>query len=436
MFKYSVEAPTSESQLIRKCLLEGTRLDGRKLGDFRRVKLTLDRIGATQSNAEVQIVGNNLLQGIAPEGIMEGGSRALCVVKGQVVAPFIDRPGEGFLNFSVDTTQLSPLCKVSDVELTRLLERSIKDSDAIDCESLCLISGEQVWAITCAVKLLDSGGGNIIDVCIMAAMAALRAFRKPEVSIETVGMGIVTERPVMRTIFDSNHADVSYPLPLHHTVVPITVGFFKINESLLNHENPDTHFQSAVRKSGGLLFPDSLSSSSSSSGGSSGGAGSGAGQPNSGLAVVVDPSMEEMRAMDGYITFCINAHMEICSIYKPGFVAVPHTVIMSCIKFISTQINNLHQQLSLQVSLLDEADIVKKNQKTDALRQYNYMKSLVEQSNSNSNSNSNTRNISHVVPGVHMGVDAMDESSSGNKAISRDDPMLAWDNLHQPAESL
>ena len=123
MFKYSIEAPSSESVLIRKCLLEGTRLDGRKLGDFREVKLTLNRVGAMQSVAEVQIAE----------------SRAICSVKGQIMAPFIDRPSEGVLNFSVETTQLSPLCKITDVELSRILERSIKDSDALDLEMMMMM---------------------------------------------------------------------------------------------------------------------------------------------------------------------------------------------------------------------------------------------------------------------------------------------------------
>ncbi len=57
----------------------------------------------------------------------------------------------------------------------------MRDSDALDLESLCLVSGERVWAIACDVALLDGSGGACIDVCLLAAMAALRAFRKPEV---------------------------------------------------------------------------------------------------------------------------------------------------------------------------------------------------------------------------------------------------------------
>lgn len=55
----------------------------------------------------------------------------------------------------------------------------------IDTESLCLAAGpglSKVWCISCDVTVLDSSGGNVCDVTSVAAMAALRAYRKPEVS--------------------------------------------------------------------------------------------------------------------------------------------------------------------------------------------------------------------------------------------------------------
>jgi exosome complex RNA-binding protein Rrp42 (RNase PH superfamily) len=53
--------------------------------------------------------------------------------------------------------------------LCRLLERSIRESDAIDTESLCIISGEKVWCIRCDVRVLDYGG-NLPDACSLAVV--------------------------------------------------------------------------------------------------------------------------------------------------------------------------------------------------------------------------------------------------------------------------
>lgn len=53
---------------------------------------------------------------------------------------------------------------ISKIELNRLLDRSIKESDAIDTESLCIISGEKVWLICCDVRVLDYSGVYIVCV--------------------------------------------------------------------------------------------------------------------------------------------------------------------------------------------------------------------------------------------------------------------------------
>jgi exosome complex component RRP45 len=50
-----------------------------------------------------------------------------------------------------------------------MLERSIRDSEALDTESLCIIAGEKVWSIICDVKILNYDG-NVIDACNLAAV--------------------------------------------------------------------------------------------------------------------------------------------------------------------------------------------------------------------------------------------------------------------------
>jgi exosome complex RNA-binding protein Rrp42 (RNase PH superfamily) len=75
---------------------------------------------------------------------------------------------------------------VSQVQLSRLLDRSIRESDSIDTESLCIVSGEKVWLISCDVRVIDYSGGNVVDAALFAAMSAFKAFRKPEVSIVSV----------------------------------------------------------------------------------------------------------------------------------------------------------------------------------------------------------------------------------------------------------
>lgn len=86
---------------------------------------------------------------------------------------------------------LSPMCaegvepgKPSDalVEASRLVERGLKHSRAVDLESLCVIAGRKVWNVRVDITVLDACG-NIVDAASIAAVAALADFRRPEVTV-------------------------------------------------------------------------------------------------------------------------------------------------------------------------------------------------------------------------------------------------------------
>ncbi len=63
-----------------------------------------------------------------------------------------------------------------------MIERSLRDSRAIDTEALCIRAGEKVWAVQIDVHVLDDGG-NLIDAASIATVSALLHFRRPDVSI-------------------------------------------------------------------------------------------------------------------------------------------------------------------------------------------------------------------------------------------------------------
>ena len=68
------------------------------------------------------------------------------------------------------------------VEVSRIIERSLRDSMALDIESLVILSGLKVWHVKCDVHVLDHDG-NLMDACSLAALAALTVFRRPDVSM-------------------------------------------------------------------------------------------------------------------------------------------------------------------------------------------------------------------------------------------------------------
>lgn len=67
-----------------------------------------------------------------------------------------------------------------EVVLTRLLEKAIRRSEAVDRESLCVVAGQKVWHIRLHLHFLSSDG-NMIDAACVAGMTALRHFKRPEV---------------------------------------------------------------------------------------------------------------------------------------------------------------------------------------------------------------------------------------------------------------
>jgi exosome complex RNA-binding protein Rrp42 (RNase PH superfamily) len=81
--------------------------------------------------------------------------------------------------------------------ITRLLEKSIRRTEAVDREALCIVAGEkvsriatarvdgidpQVWQLRLTLHFL-ADEGNLLDCAALAAMTALRHFRKPEVEV-------------------------------------------------------------------------------------------------------------------------------------------------------------------------------------------------------------------------------------------------------------
>lgn len=68
-------------------------------------------------------------------------------------------------------------------ELTKLLEKIVVGSKALDTESLCILTGKFVWQMTvdCIIVRDD---GNMFDAALNGVMAALMDMRKPLVDVK------------------------------------------------------------------------------------------------------------------------------------------------------------------------------------------------------------------------------------------------------------
>ncbi|MBA0581994.1 hypothetical protein Goarm_021281 [Gossypium armourianum] len=117
-----------------------------------------------------------------------GQTRVMGIVTAKFVQPYRDRPNEGTLaiypEFSpmADPSFEAGRSGESAVELGRIIDRGLRESRAVDTESLCIVAGKLVWAIRIDILILDNGG-NLVDAANIAALAALMTFRRPECSL-------------------------------------------------------------------------------------------------------------------------------------------------------------------------------------------------------------------------------------------------------------
>jgi exosome complex component RRP45 len=233
----------NERDFIKQALKGGHRVDGRRPLESRTIQLSFGR-AERKSSAEVQL----------------GRTRVMAVVTAEIVPPFPDRQTDGFFQLSVELSPMaSPAFEAGRpseeaIELTRIVERGIKDSKALDTEALCIIAGEKVWSLRCSIHALDHGG-NLIDAAGLAAIAALQHFRLP--AVEVSGKEV--------SVFTSLERE-PFPLSLHHIPICVTFGFF----------NQDT------------------------------------------MTYIVDPTEREELVVDGRMTFSLNSHRELCAVHKIG----------------------------------------------------------------------------------------------------------------------
>ncbi|XP_063679441.1 exosome complex component RRP45-like [Bolinopsis microptera] len=195
------EVPLSlnSREFLSSVLKEGLRPDAREGYDYRDIKISF---GPQWGHAEVLL----------------GRTRVLARVSTAVATPAPSRPNEGALFFNVHLSPLSS-SKFSGARsdfstvVTRLLERTIKETRVIDTECLCIVAGEKVLNLRVDITLLDFAG-NVIDASCIAAMTALSHFRRPDF--------IVNGDEI--TVFSDKDRD-PIPLSVLHVPITCTIGF-------------------------------------------------------------------------------------------------------------------------------------------------------------------------------------------------------------------
>lgn len=228
------------------------RPDGRSLTNARKTTITFEDVWGV---ARVTV----------------GNTQVITTITSEIIEPSPDRGSEGVLRFNVEFPPMaSPFFQANHktsqgIEISRIIERCIRDTNCVDVETLCIIAKERVWALNVEIRVLNYDG-NIIDAATLSALAALMYYRRPEVSV-------TQEKVHVHSELEKNF------LPLQLSCIPITTTF-----ALFNHPN-DAQYK--VR----AFAP---------------------------LPCVVDPSLLEDLTCDGMLTIASTPEQEILCINSTG----------------------------------------------------------------------------------------------------------------------
>lgn len=202
-----VETTTNlTAERIRKYLKEGKRFDGRKPLEFREMEVELDVSVNAEGSARIKL----------------GKTEVIVGVKMSVGEPYPDSQDKGNLVVSAELLPLSSPRfesgppKFPTIELGRVIDRGLRESDFIDFEKLCIKEGEKVWNVFVDIYSINDDG-NLLDAAGIGAIIALKNAKMP--------------------VYDEKEDKIDYKkregkIPLKENL-PIAITFHKIGEEFV-----------------------------------------------------------------------------------------------------------------------------------------------------------------------------------------------------------
>ena len=164
--------PEITRESIRNLIINGKREDGRLLDEYRDISIETDVISKAEGSARVKIGGTQVLVGVKP----------------QIGSPFQDTPDLGVLMTNCEmlpmadpTFEPGPPGEDS-IELARVVDRGIRESELVDLDKLCIEEGKHVWMLFIDLHIIDNCG-NLFDAAELAVMSALKSTKLPTATV-------------------------------------------------------------------------------------------------------------------------------------------------------------------------------------------------------------------------------------------------------------
>ncbi len=162
-----------EADAAIKAVREGKRLDGRKLDEYRKITVETDISKNADGSVRVKV----------------GETEIVCGTKCLPGTPFPDTPDEGSISVGLEFLPIaSPEFEPGPpqalaIEISRVVDRGIRESKALDFAKLSIKDGEKVWSVFVDMYTINDAG-NLMDACSIAAMKALSETRLPKLDDE------------------------------------------------------------------------------------------------------------------------------------------------------------------------------------------------------------------------------------------------------------
>jgi len=173
-------------EFVKEYLNLGKRIDGRGFKDYRPIEIKHSIVSKAEGSAFVNL----------------GGTKVYAGVKMDIGEPFPDTPSEGILIVNAEFTPLSspeiePGPPGEDaIELARIVDRVIRESQAIELEKLFIEEGK-VWIVYVDLAVFDIRG-NLMDASTLAAVKALLHTQIPKIENGKIVRGeFVSKLPVV-----------------------------------------------------------------------------------------------------------------------------------------------------------------------------------------------------------------------------------------------
>ncbi len=198
---------------IHKLIADGRRVDGRAWDEFREISIQTNVVETAEGSSRVKI----------------GNTEVIVGVKMSVGEPFSDTPNKGVLSTNAELIPMaSPNFESgppdeNSIELARVVDRGIRESQMIDLEKLCIEPGKKVWINFVDIYVLDFDG-NLFDACSLGAVAAIKSAIVPAAA---------------------NGLGEDYPMPV--TCTPVSVTAVQIENSILVDPTLDEEKVAAAR---------------------------------------------------------------------------------------------------------------------------------------------------------------------------------------------